>query len=159
MKTEEAITVTITPEHLLALAQLASRELQKVIKLFQMTPEPEIDYKEMFEQMCVRCDALDKALGGYERAQALAAQPADKQLQYKELFEQMCERSDAQDKTLANYEKTPENQMLHGQNVAFNSAIDFAIEQGSQAAVFLRSWREGDTSEWPEFSATTESQT
>lgn len=35
----------------------------------------------------------------------------------------------------------------------FNSAIDFAILQGSEAAVFLRSWREGDTTEWPEFDA------
>lgn len=33
----------------------------------------------------------------------------------------------------------------------FNRAIDFAIEQGSEAASFLRSWREGDVSEWPEF--------
>lgn len=36
---------------------------------------------------------------------------------------------------------------------AFNKAIDFAIEEGSGAAVFLRCWREGDTSEWPEFEA------
>ncbi len=33
----------------------------------------------------------------------------------------------------------------------FNAAIDFAIQQGSSAAEFLESWREGDTSEWPEF--------
>jgi hypothetical protein len=35
----------------------------------------------------------------------------------------------------------------------FNAAIDFAIEQRTEAAVFLRAWREGDTSEWPEFDA------
>ena len=35
----------------------------------------------------------------------------------------------------------------------FNVAIDFAIEQRTEAAVFLRAWREGDISEWPEFNA------
>ena len=35
----------------------------------------------------------------------------------------------------------------------FNAAIDFAIEQRTEAAVFLSAWREGDTSEWPEFDA------
>lgn len=33
----------------------------------------------------------------------------------------------------------------------FNRVIDFAIEQGIEASIFLRSWREGDTTEWPEF--------
>lgn len=33
----------------------------------------------------------------------------------------------------------------------FNRAIDFAITQGIDAAVFLDAWRHGDTSEWPEF--------
>lgn len=33
----------------------------------------------------------------------------------------------------------------------FNAAIDFAINQGTDAGVFLEDWREGDTSEWPEF--------
>jgi hypothetical protein len=36
-------------------------------------------------------------------------------------------------------------------NSEFNRAIDFAIEQGTEAAIFLRSWREGDTSEWYDF--------
>lgn len=36
-------------------------------------------------------------------------------------------------------------------NKQFNATIDFAIEQGSEAALFLRHWREGDTEEWPEF--------
>lgn len=36
---------------------------------------------------------------------------------------------------------------------AFNAAINFAIEQGTEAAVFLNSWREGDTHEWPQFTA------
>jgi hypothetical protein len=35
----------------------------------------------------------------------------------------------------------------------FNAAIDFAINQGTEAGEFLRAWREGDTSEWPEFEA------
>ena len=35
--------------------------------------------------------------------------------------------------------------------VQFNAAIDFAIEQGAEGAEFLRCWREGDTSDWPEF--------
>ncbi len=33
----------------------------------------------------------------------------------------------------------------------FNAALDFAIAQGLEAATFLAAWREGDTSEWPEF--------
>ena len=33
----------------------------------------------------------------------------------------------------------------------FNAAIDFAIEQGLEASEFLSAWREGDTTEWPEF--------
>ena len=33
----------------------------------------------------------------------------------------------------------------------FNAAIDFAIQQGTDADVFLNAWRHGDTSEWPEF--------
>ncbi|WP_137917161.1 hypothetical protein [Hydrogenophaga sp. 2FB] len=41
----------------------------------------------------------------------------------------------------------------HDPREEFNRAIDFAIEQGVEAATFLRSWREGDTSEWPEFAA------
>lgn len=35
----------------------------------------------------------------------------------------------------------------------FNRAIEFAISEGIGAADFLRAWREGDTSEWPEFAA------
>jgi len=35
----------------------------------------------------------------------------------------------------------------------FNAAINFAIEQGIEAATFLTAWREGDMSEWPEFVA------
>lgn len=38
-------------------------------------------------------------------------------------------------------------------NKQFNAAIDFAIEQGREAALFLSNWREGDTAEWPEFDA------
>ena len=38
-------------------------------------------------------------------------------------------------------------------NAQFNAAIDFAIEEGTGAAEFLRCWREGNTSEWPEFEA------
>ena len=34
----------------------------------------------------------------------------------------------------------------------FNAAINFAIEQGPEAAQFLIAWREGDMSEWTEFS-------
>ena len=34
-------------------------------------------------------------------------------------------------------------------NTKFNQAINFAIEQGIGAAVFLRCWREGDTSVSP----------
>lgn len=37
------------------------------------------------------------------------------------------------------------------QNEIFNAAINFAIGQGSEASEFLRAWREGDTSEWPDF--------
>jgi hypothetical protein len=37
------------------------------------------------------------------------------------------------------------------QNEIFNAAINFAIGQGSEASKFLRAWREGDTSEWPDF--------
>lgn len=33
----------------------------------------------------------------------------------------------------------------------FNKAIDFAIQQGSEASQFLDAWRHGDTSEWPEY--------
>lgn len=35
----------------------------------------------------------------------------------------------------------------------YNRVIEFAIEQGPEADTFLRSWSEGDTSEWPEFAA------
>jgi hypothetical protein len=46
---------------------------------------------------------------------------------------------------------------LHEANQAmqrkFNQAIDFAITQGSLAGFFLRHWREGHTTEWPEFDA------
>ncbi|UZZ64553.1 hypothetical protein [Curvibacter phage PCA1] len=35
----------------------------------------------------------------------------------------------------------------------FNRAINFAIDQRSSGHDFLRAWREGDTSEWPEFQA------
>jgi hypothetical protein len=40
------------------------------------------------------------------------------------------------------------NRLMH---LEFNNAIDFAIEEGCGGAVFLRCWREGDTSDWPEF--------
>jgi hypothetical protein len=40
------------------------------------------------------------------------------------------------------------NRLMH---LEFNNAIDFAIQEGSGGAVFLRCWREGDTSDWPEF--------
>jgi hypothetical protein len=40
------------------------------------------------------------------------------------------------------------NRRMH---LEFNNAIDFAIEEGCGGAVFLRCWREGDTSDWPEF--------
>ena len=36
-------------------------------------------------------------------------------------------------------------------NEQFNAAINFAIDQGIEAAVFLKAWREGDTAEWLEF--------
>lgn len=40
------------------------------------------------------------------------------------------------------------------QALEFNKAINFAIEQGVGAGIdFLVAWREGDTSEWPEFAA------
>lgn len=45
----------------------------------------------------------------------------------------------------------PQQKPLTDAITEFNRAIDFAIEQGIEAAVFLRNWREGDTSEWPEF--------
>lgn len=35
----------------------------------------------------------------------------------------------------------------------FNRAINFAIDQGSEACHFLSAWREGDPSGWPEFNA------
>jgi hypothetical protein len=40
------------------------------------------------------------------------------------------------------------NRLMH---LEFNNAIDFAIQEGCGGAVFLRCWREGDTSDWPEF--------
>ena len=42
-------------------------------------------------------------------------------------------------------------QPLTDANKQFNAAINFAIDQGIEAAVFLAAWREGDTVEWPEF--------
>lgn len=41
----------------------------------------------------------------------------------------------------------------------FNRAIDFAIDQGSEAMHFLTAWREGDTADWPEFAAAIKEQT
>lgn len=41
-------------------------------------------------------------------------------------------------------------------NVEFCRAIDFAINQNSEADLFLKAWREGDTDEWPEFDAARE---
>lgn len=38
-------------------------------------------------------------------------------------------------------------------NYEFNRAINFAIDQGSEACHFLSAWREGDPSGWPEFNA------
>ena len=40
---------------------------------------------------------------------------------------------------------------LDATNEQFNAAINFAIDQGIEAAVFLNAWREGDTAEWLEF--------
>lgn len=40
----------------------------------------------------------------------------------------------------------------------FNRAINFAIEQGIDADDFLRAWREGDLSEYPEYQTTQVSQ-
>lgn len=42
---------------------------------------------------------------------------------------------------------------LTAERAEFNRAINFALDQGSGAYDFLRAWREGDTSEWPEFKA------
>lgn len=51
----------------------------------------------------------------------------------------------------------PEPWSVHEEAAAqrrqFNAAIDFAVEQGIEADSFLRAWREGDTSEWPEFAS------
>jgi hypothetical protein len=33
----------------------------------------------------------------------------------------------------------------------FNAAIDFTLDHEHGGMTFLRAWREGDTSEWPEF--------
>jgi FAD/FMN-containing dehydrogenase len=33
----------------------------------------------------------------------------------------------------------------------FNAVINFAIDQGIDAAEFLRAWREGNAEQWPEF--------
>lgn len=44
-------------------------------------------------------------------------------------------------------------------NYEFNRAINFAIDQGSEACHFLSAWREGDTSGWPEFNAAIKEQT
>lgn len=41
----------------------------------------------------------------------------------------------------------------------FSRAIDFAIDQGSEARHFLTAWREGDTADWPEFAAAIKEQT
>lgn len=41
----------------------------------------------------------------------------------------------------------------------FNRAINFAIDQGSEACHFLSAWREGDPSGWPEFNAAIKEQT
>lgn len=44
-------------------------------------------------------------------------------------------------------------------NYEFNRAINFAIDQGSEACHFLSAWREGDPSGWPEFNAAIKEQT
>jgi hypothetical protein len=52
------------------------------------------------------------------------------------------------------YTAHPEHQGRGVELAEFNAAINFAIDQASEAANFLRCWREGDTSEWPEFIST-----
>lgn len=52
--------------------------------------------------------------------------------------------------TEANDERRPDAEM----RAILQAVVDFAIEQGVEAAIFLRSWREGDVSEWPEFDET-----
>ena len=49
------------------------------------------------------------------------------------------------------YTRPQAREPLTDTNRQFNAAIDFAIEQGREAALFLSHWREGDTAEWPEF--------
>ncbi len=46
---------------------------------------------------------------------------------------------------------TDSQEQVRAIKAQFNAAIDFAIGQGLEAATFLGAWREGDTSEWPEF--------
>jgi hypothetical protein len=50
-------------------------------------------------------------------------------------------------RTEANDERRGDAEM----RAVLQAVVDFAIEQGAEAAAFLRSWREGDTSDWPEF--------
>lgn len=47
--------------------------------------------------------------------------------------------------------KAPNVTLVNQMQAEFNRAINFAIGQGIGAEDFLRAWREGDTSEWPEF--------
>lgn len=47
-----------------------------------------------------------------------------------------------------------EQEAVEAVKADFNRAINFAITQGIDAAVFLDAWRHGDTSEWPEYPAT-----
>lgn len=52
----------------------AAEELERLFALAQ--DKPEIDYKAMWEQMCERCDALDKALHELEQKDEQAAPAA-----------------------------------------------------------------------------------
>lgn len=49
--------------------------------------------------------------------------------------------------------KAPDITGVNQLKAEFNRAINFAITLGFGADEFLRAWREGDTSEWPEFQA------
>ena len=84
----------------------------------------------------IKIDASDIMLLN-DAAQALAEQPAQ---------QEPVAKVDANDEGYW-------ADILTDASTQFNAAIDFAIEEGSGAAVFLRCWREGDTSEWPEFEA------
>lgn len=81
------------------------------------------------------------------------------------LIRQLPENHDGRNSWLLNYGNSPRPKdyaaataptppKVDDMQSQFNAAIDFAIQQGSSAAEFLESWREGDTSEWPEFTTT-----